>query len=181
VEFNIMKMLLAAASVAAIALVLPAAAHAQSTGAYGSLGYAHANGGVADVGALQGRLGYRANTWLGIEGEGAFGVKKDEVDVGGVPVDVKLKRQLGIYGVGFAPLSENTDLLARIGYGHTKIGASGGGFSASEGGDSFNFGVGAQHHFDGQNGVRIDWTRHDFRDDGAGHADVWSIAYTRRF
>jgi hypothetical protein len=31
------------------------------------------------------------------------------------------------------------------------------------------------------NGVRVDYTRHEFRGDDAGSADVWSIAYTRRF
>ncbi|WP_374473187.1 porin family protein [Phenylobacterium sp.] len=180
-----MKALFAAASAAAIAMIAPAIAQAQTampSGLYGTLGYAQTDTNDVDLGALQGRLGWRANTWLGVEGEAAFGVKDDDVDLGGgVEADVELKHQLAIYAVGFAPLSENTDLLARIGYGTTKIKASAAGVSASEDGDSFNFGVGAQHHFDGMNGVRIDWTRHDFRDDGAGHADVWSIAYTRKF
>jgi hypothetical protein len=180
-----MKILLAAASAAAMALVVPAIAQAQTaptTGVYGSLGYAHVDGQGVDLGALQGRLGYRMNTWFGAEAEGAFGIKDDDVDLGvGTNAKVELKHQLAAYAVGFAPLSENTDLIARIGYGTAKIKASAAGVSASDSGDSFNFGVGAQHHFDGVNGVRVDWTRHDFRDDGAGHADVWSIAYTRKF
>ncbi|HEY8617470.1 porin family protein [Phenylobacterium sp.] len=180
-----MKALLAAASAAAIAMVAPAIAQAQTaptTGVYGSIGYAQTDFDDVDLGAIQGRLGWRGGTWFGVEGEAAFGVKDDSVDLGGgIDADVEVKRQLGIYAVGFAPLSANTDLIARIGYGNTKIKASAAGVSGSDDGDSFNFGVGAQHHFDGVNGVRIDWTRHDFRDDGAGHADVWSIAYTRRF
>jgi opacity protein-like surface antigen len=180
-----MKALLAAASAAAIAMVVPAIAQAQTaptTGVYGSIGYAQTDTDDVKLGAIQGRVGWRAGTWFGVEGEAAFGVRDDDVDLGGgVEADVELKRQLAIYGVGFAPLSANTDLIARIGYGASKIKASAGGVSASDDGDSFNFGVGAQHHFDGVNGVRIDWTRHDFRDDGAGHADIWSIAYTRKF
>jgi len=29
--------------------------------------------------------------------------------------------------------------------------------------------------------VRVDYTREEFTKDSAGHADVYSIAYTRRF
>ncbi|MCR5880014.1 porin family protein [Phenylobacterium sp. J367] len=180
-----MKILLAAASAAAMAFVVPAIAQAQTaatTGVYGGVGYAAVDADDVNLGALQGRLGYRFSPWLGVEGEAAFGVKDDDIDIGvGTDAKVELKHQLAAYAVGFAPLSENTDLIARIGYGTSKIKAAAAGVSASEDGDSFNFGVGAQHHFDGQNGVRVDWTRHDFRDDGAGHADVWSIGYTRKF
>ena len=80
--------------------------------------------------------------------------------------------------MGFAPVGANTDVFARFGYGNSKIKASAGGVSASDDGDSWNYGVGAQHHFDGVNGVRVDWTRHDF--DGA-NIDVWAVAYTRKF
>jgi hypothetical protein len=176
-----MKALFAAASVAALVSVVPAIAQAQAaptTGVYGSVGYANVDGDGVNLGAIQGRLGYRMNSWLGVEGEGAIGIQDDDVDIGGTDVNVDLKHQFAGYVVGFAPISENTDLLARFGYGTTKIKGSAGGVSASDDGSSWNYGVGAQHHFDGVNGVRIDWTRHDF--DG-GNADVWSVAYTRKF
>jgi hypothetical protein len=108
----------------------------------------------------------------------AVGVNKDSVG----PFDVKQKHSEAIYGVGFLPLSPNTDLLARIGYGSTKFETTGGpvpDFSTNS--QSWNFGVGAQHHFDGKNGVRADYTREEFTKNSAGHADVYSIAYTRRF
>jgi hypothetical protein len=54
-------------------------------------------------GAIQGRLGYRFNTYLGVEGELSGGVKSDDIDVAGVPVDVKLQHAEAIYGVGFLP------------------------------------------------------------------------------
>ena len=93
---------------------------------------------------------------------------------------MKLKHQLAAYVVGFAPVGANTDVFARIGYGESKIRARSGGVSFSDDGSSVNYGVGAQHHFDGLNGVRIDWTRHDFTN-GGDKADVFAIAYSRRF
>jgi hypothetical protein len=177
-----MKILIAAASAAALLSLAPGLAQAQTatTGVYGSLGYANANVEDLNLGGVQGRVGYRMNNWLGVEGELAFGVKSDEMDFGGVNVDFKVKHAEAIYAVGFIPLAENTDLLARIGYGHTEIEGEALGVSESAGGDGWAFGIGAQHHFDGVNGVRVDYTRHEFNDD-AGSADVWSIAYTRRF
>jgi hypothetical protein len=181
-----MKTLTVAACAAAIACVAPAIAQAQpaataTTGVYAGIGYANANADDANLGAIQGRLGYRFNNWLGVEGELAGGVKSDDVNVAGTDVKVKLEHEAAVYGVGFLPISPNTDVLARVGYGNTKIKASALGTSASDDGDSWNFGVGAQHHFDGVNGVRVDYTRQEFTGDGAGHADVWSIGYTRRF
>jgi outer membrane immunogenic protein len=179
-----MKALIAAASAAVLASVLPVAAQAQDmtgTTFYGSLGYAHTDTDDFDLGAIQGRLGARFGQYFGVEGEGSIGVKGEETNVAGVDVDVKQKHAAAIYGVGFLPISPNTDVLARVGYGTTKIKAEGGGASVSDDGESWNFGVGAQHHFDGMNGVRADFTRQEFRGDGAGSANVWSVGYTRRF
>ena len=177
-----MKMLIAAAAAAlAAAPVIALAQDAPPTGVYAGAGYAAAGGEHVDLGEIQGRLGYRFNPYLGVEGELGFGVKDDKVTVGGVDAKVKLQHREAVYGVAFAPVSANTDILARIGYGNTSIKASALGASQAADGDSWNFGVGAQHHFDGQNGVRVDYTRQEFRDDGAGHADVWALGYTRRF
>jgi hypothetical protein len=107
-------------------------------------------------------------------------VKEDTATYSGIAIDFKLKHQEAIYAVGFLPLGENTDLLARVGYGHAEIEGSALGASASAGGDAWAAGVGFQHHFDGKNGVRVDYTRHEFNDDG-GSADVWAVAYSRRF
>ena len=189
-----MKILFAAA--AAALCTLPAAAFAQTavpTGLYGTLGYADAHTDGANLSAIEGRLGWRFNNWLGVEGElaGGVGSDKSNTTVGGVNVDtrVKLQNEEAIYGVGFLPLSNNFDLIGRIGYGNTRVKATAtavgttGPVSASQSaaGDSWNFGAGAQYHFDGVNGVRGDYTRQEFRGSNSGHADVWSIAYTRRF
>lgn len=186
-----MRILIAAAALCA----LPVAALAQTatppTGLYGTLGYADAHIDSVNLGVIQGRLGWRYNNWLGFEGELAGGVKSDTstITVAGVAVNTKVKANDGeaIYGVGFLPLSNNFDLLARVGYGHFSVKASatavGTQISASQTaeGDSWNYGVGAQYYFDAQNGVRGDYTHQEFTGNNSGHADVWSIAYSRRF
>lgn len=178
-----MKIIFAAASAAAAVCAVSGVAQAQTApvGVYGTLGYANAHTDDVDLGAIQGRLGYRIMPYAGIEGEAAFGVKKDDVTAAGVTGRAKLEHEAAIYGVGFLPLSDKADLLARVGYGNTKVKVSALGSSASADGDSWNFGVGGQYHFDGKNGVRADYTRQEFTKDSAGHADVYSIAYTRRF
>jgi hypothetical protein len=177
-----MKTLMVAASAAALAGLVPGIAAAQTapTGVYASLGYGNANLDPLNLGAIQGRLGYRFNNWFGVEGEAGVGVREDTATYSGIAIDFKLKHQEAIYAVGFLPLSDKTDLLARVGYGHAEIEGSALGASASAGGDAWAAGVGFQHHFDGVNGVRVDYTRHEFNDDG-GSADVWAVAYSRRF
>jgi outer membrane immunogenic protein len=190
-----MKFIIAAACAATL---IPAAALAQQattapTGLYGTLGYAATNTSGVDLGAIQGRLGWRFNNWFGVEGEFAAGVKDDKGSqtIGGTTVNtkVKLNDEEAIYGVGFLPLSPNFDLLARIGYGHqgakvtaTSTGAGGPvSISDTARGDSWNYGAGLQYHFDGSNGVRGDYTRQEFTGDNSGHADVWAVAFTHRF
>jgi len=177
--------LIAAASLAAFATVVPAAAQAQDVnadqiGAYVNLNLGLASAGNADVKAVQGRVGYRFHPNFGVEGELATGLESDTDTIGGVRVNQKLKHQAAGYVVGFLPLGPNTDILARVGYGTTKFRTRAAGVSFSDSEESWNFGVGAQHHFDGVNGVRVDYTRYEF-DNGPGDADVWTVGYTRRF
>jgi opacity protein-like surface antigen len=181
------KSLIAAASLAVITAALPVASQAQGlftptekTGAYANLNLGYADGGSPDLGIVQGRLGYRFNNYLGVEGEAATGIKSDTDTIGGVDVTTKLRHEFAAYGVGFLPIGPNTDLLARVGYGTTRIKASALGVSDSGSEESWNFGVGAQHLFDGLNGVRVDYTRQEFNHD-AGHANVWTVGYARKF
>jgi outer membrane immunogenic protein len=171
-----------AASAAAIAAIAPAAASAQAMSQpqiYGGLGYSQSNDDV-DVGSIQARLGARFGSYVGVEGEYARGVKSDNINVAGANVDVKLRHQEAIYGVGFLPLGPNTDLLARVGYGNTALRAKTAGAVLDDDGESWNFGVGAQHHFDGKNGIRADYTRYEFKGSSAA-ANVLSLGYTRKF
>lgn len=176
-----MRIFIAAVTTAVAIGALPGLAQAQSaTGPYVDLGYANAHSSGADLGAVAGRVGYRANSWLGVEGEAAYGVKGDDVTTAGVSGRAKLRSEAAIYGVGYAPLSPNTDLFARVGYGSSRVKVSVLGASAVADGESWNFGVGARHHFNRGNGVRADYTRQEFRG-GSVHANVFSMAYVRRF
>ena len=160
---------------------LPASAETQPTGVYGNVGYSFVDAGSGfQFGALTGRIGGRIHQYFGVEGEGAIGVDGDHVIQSGVNVKTKLSHSLNGYVVGFLPLGEKFDILARGGYGTTKIKASAAGVSASGSDESWNYGVGAQYLFDGKNGLRADYTRFDFGS-GTEDANVWSIAYVRKF
>ena len=144
---------------------------------YASGGYTYIHSSDVSLGALTGRLGARYGAYLGVEGEGSFGVVDDTVS----GVKVKLKDEYAIYGVGYLPISPNTELLARVGYGHAKISASGFGASASADGNVWSLGVGAQYHFDAHNAVRVDYTRFSSTESGGGHFDSGTLSYVYRF
>lgn len=177
-----MKSLVAAAVASAALFSLPSLAHAQ-TQVYGTVGYTVLDADDGDLGAIQGRVGARFGQYFGAEGELGFGVKDESFTIApGVDAKLELNHQVAVYGVGFLPLSDKADLLARIGYGTAEFKASAAGVSGDENLDAWAFGVGAQYHFDGANGVRVDYTRHEADDDAlSGSIDTWSIAYSRRF
>jgi len=178
-----MKLWIAAATTAATMALAPAMAQAQdadNVGAYVNLNAGIADASSADLKALQARLGYRFHPNFGVEGEFGVGVDSDTDTIGGVRVNQKLKHQAAAYLVGFLPVGPNTDLLARVGYGTAKIRVRAGAASLSDSEESVNFGVGVQHHFDGVNGIRADYTRFEF-DGGPADANVWTIGYSRRF
>lgn len=171
----------AGAAVASVAALTAMPAAAQTVPSfYGNLGYSVVDGDDATLGALGGRVGARLHNNFGVEGELAFGVDGDSTRVGAVDVKTDLKHSLAAYGVGFLPVNEQFELLARVGYGTTKIRAKAAGVSVSDSDESWNYGVGAQYSFDGLNGVRGDYTRHDFGN-GGSDADVWSVSYVRKF
>jgi len=178
-----MKASVLAATLAATSVfgAFPALAQEESTGFYGNLGYNYVDAGAGfKFSALSARAGYRFHQYFGAEGEAAIGVDDDHITLSGVRVKTELKHSFNGYVVGFLPVGKNFDLLARGGYGTTKIKASALGVSAAGSDESWNYGVGAQYLLDGQNGVRVDYTRHDF---GSGNEDanVWSLAYVRKF
>ncbi len=164
-----MKKLIVAAAAAGALLALPALAHAQ-TQVYGTIGYASVDIDPVNLGAIQGRLGVQVNPYIAFEGEAAFGVGDDEV----AGIKVELATELAAFAVVKAPVSESLNLFARVGYSTTDVEV--GGTSAS--GDGVAYGIGGEAFFTANDGVRVDWTRHDA--DG-GEADVWAIAYVRRF
>ncbi|WGM48517.1 hypothetical protein KOAAANKH_03419 [Brevundimonas sp. NIBR10] len=170
-------------SAAAVSLfAVPAMAQSlQSPTYYGTLGYSQMQGDDADLGAVTGRLGAKLTPYLGVEGETSFGVGHDDVSFAGVDGKVEHRYDVAAYGVATLPVQPNFDLFARVGYGVTEVKASAAGVAASDHSDSVNYGVGANYHLDGVNGIRADWTRRDFQDDNAGEADVYSLSFIRKF
>lgn len=152
-----MKTLIAAVAVG-VAALFGAVAHAD-TGGYGSAGYTFYDGDNAELGGITGRLGYRFHPNFAVEGEATVGVQDDDVQVGGVNVNVELDYAAGIYGVGFIPVTEQFDLFGRIGYQTIEGEASGAGAAGSDGDDGFAYGVGAQYFFTERFGVRGEYTR----------------------
>lgn len=163
-----MKTLMIAASAAVLSLAaMPAAAQAQ---AYGTVGYAGVDAEGANLGAVQGRLGYKFTPMFGVEGEAAFGISDDTVS----GVDVEMKHEVGVFGVVTAPISPSFDLFARAGYTGASFDTTLGDIDT----DGFAYGVGGQYNVTEKDGIRLDWTRHDHDD---AEADVWSVGYSRKF
>ena len=182
-----MKIVLTTAAAAAAALLAAAPALAdpdpapEAVTTYGALGYSDVNGDSANLGAITGRIGARWGRYFGAEGELSGGVTHDTAHISGVNTRVRINSQLAAYAVGYLPLSPNADLFARLGYGETRLNVSTPGTGAGGEHASLNYGVGGQYFIDGANGVRADYTRMNF----AGHsnldANVWSLAYVRKF
>jgi hypothetical protein len=179
-----MKNLAFAAAAATIAVGVASAASAQTLQApafYGNLGYSFIDGGSdAQLGAIHGRLGAQLHRYFAVEAEGSFGVDGDSAVIGGLPVRTKLRHSAAAYAVGVLPVTPKFDLLVRGGYGASSLRVTSGAVSVKDSEDSWNYGAGAQYSFDGKNGLRGDYTRHDFGN-GYGHADVWQISYVRKF
>ena len=165
-----MKKTIFAAAAACALFAVPAMAQAQ---VYGNIGYANVDVKDADVklGLIQGRLGYDINPNFAVEGELGFGAKDDSI----AGVDVEMKYQAGVYLVGKANVSDKFQFLARAGYVAYEVEASAGGVAAADTGSDFAFGLGAQAFFTENDGVRADWTNY------GGDANIWSIAYVRKF
>ncbi len=177
-----MKILFTAASAAAALLAAaPALADPPAVSGYGTLGYTDFNGDNANLGAITGRIGARWGRYLGVEGELSGGVTTDTANVGGLNTRVRVGDQYAGYAVGYLPLSPNADLFARLGYGETRLNVSTPGTGAGGDHTSVNYGVGGQYFFNGANGVRADYTRMSFNDHSNFDANVWSLAYVRKF
>lgn len=176
-----MRTLLLTVAASAVALTaVPAAAQDWRSPTWtGSIGYSNIGVDDADVNldAVTARVAGRFTPNFGVEGELSTGLGDESVAPG---VDLSLSYDASVYAVGYVPINNQLELFGRLGYGTTALDLSGGGSTISGDNDSWNYGVGANYFFDGVNGVRGDYTRREFQNDG-GRADVWSIGYVRRF
>jgi len=161
------KLLIAAAAAAAFAAVAApafAADASQDVKVYGSIGYTALGDSSVTLGGAQARIGFRG-TNFGIEAEGTLGVAGDS--------GIDLDSQYGAYLVGFLPVSDNVDLIGRVGYSHFEVSAGGG----SGGASTTNFGIGAQFNMDDNNGFRADYTYMS----GNGNGYMAGVSYVHTF
>lgn len=172
------RTLFAAVAVAAIAVPAMAQTAPEPRG-YGSLGYTHLEGDAPSVGAVTGRLGVDVTNYLAFETEASIGVKDNKFDVPGGEGSNEHQWDAAGYVVGKIPVGERFSVFARGGYGHTELTRTVAGVESDIGGDSWNYGAGAEMTL-GNTGLRADWTRRDFRDNGL-EADAYSLSLVRRF
>ncbi|HTK35135.1 MAG TPA: porin family protein [Caulobacteraceae bacterium] len=179
------NVVVASFAAAAAVFALASSASAQTLSApkvYGNLGYTYVNDRDSDANAnvLTGRLGVRLHPNFALEGEAGFGIGSDTVTASGVSAKVKVDHTFAGYAVAYLPVTPQFELFARGGYGTTRISVKSGTVSSAGSEDSWNYGVGGQYMFDGVNGLRADYTRHDFRNN-AGSFDAWGVSYVRKF
>ena len=186
-----MKSLVAFAALAAAAAIA-APASAQTLPSYltgvtynGSLGYTGLSWGGNNLGAVTLRAGADLGKYVGVEGEGNFGVSDAAVSLGGASAKTHLNNAYAGYFVGRYPVMPNGNLFARVGFGHIDAQQSasyqGAGVTVHDGVDSLNYGAGGEYFLDGKNGLRIEYTRYDLRTDNAKNVDTWSLSFVRKF
>jgi len=140
---------------------------------YGTIGYTYADGGSgAQFGVITGRLGVKKG-YFGLEGEAGVGVAGSEI----LGYRLHLDYEVAGYGIATVPVTNNFQLLGRIGYGHTQISVSG--LSGYGYGNSVNYGAGGILSIDEHDHIRAEYTRYDFGNSGA--VNGYSIAYVRKF
>lgn len=172
----IRKLAVAAAVMVAAAATPAAADVVNSTGPYVNVGgtWFNAEQGDVDVTGVTGRFGYRFTPNFGLEGEASFGIDGDTADFLGTPVDVDLDDQFGVYAVGFLPISNNFELLGRVGYATIDAQGTFGGFSAGVDDDGLAAGIGAQWAVTRNFGIRGEYTRY-VADDNDG-VNAWTLS-----
>jgi hypothetical protein len=165
---------------AAAALAVATSASAEVYGALNAGGLAmnfDAPADDASIITVGGRIGWKANKWVGVEGDLFFGVKDDRIH-SRPDVDVKVDSAAFLYGVAFIPAGEKFDLIGRVGYGHLAAKVEGPGVSEDTNDGAFSLGLGAQYKFDAANGVRLDYTHHAVKDVPTNGV---TVAYVRTF
>lgn len=160
-----------------LATGLATTAAAQDSGAYINVGV---DAVEFDAYTLGGKIGYNFNDFFGIEGQAAFGIIDDTEDFFGEEFNVGVDSLFGGFAIARFPLAESFDVFARAGYQTTKVGASGGGESASESFDGLALGAGGQYFFTDKDGIRVEYTYLDLPED-SGNGNIFSVSYVRNF
>jgi len=158
-----MKKTVLAVAAAFVACFAAAPASAQLYGGAGLTVFQVDDGGEdLNFGAAMGRLGWEFNPFLAVEGEAAFGIADDEVDVLGQSVDVGVDSEYGAFVVGKLPLAV-VDLFGRIGYASMNVEADALGTNFSEDGDGLAYGGGVNFNILFLR-ARAEYTRYEIED-----------------
>lgn len=151
---------------------------------YGMLGFTNHEVFSSSLFTFDGRLGARWG-WFGVEGEAGVGINHHRIgnglisNSGMMGNSVGLNNQQTIYGVGYLPLTPNIDLFARAGFGRTQWNFKG--MAHPDDGDTnWNVGGGGQWFWNGNNGIRAEYTHETFNRASAT-ADDWSVSYVLKF
>jgi hypothetical protein len=174
---------------AAAALASPASAQTQTDNTadhywYGMLGFTNHEVFSSNLFTFDGRLGARWG-WFGLEGEAGVGINHHRIGTGMVANtgimnnSVGLNNQQTIYGVGYLPLTRDIDLFARGGYGRTDWNFKGM-IHPGDQDTNWNVGGGGQWFWNGNNGIRAEYTHETF-DRAPATADAWSVSYVAKF
>jgi outer membrane immunogenic protein len=108
---------------------------------------------------LSGRIGKQFTPNFAVEGRLGFGVTDDDVDVGGVPVNLEIDYYFGVYGKGILPLSSQASVYGLIGITQAKLTASAGGFSVTDSDNDLSYGIGGEFAFSQTVSATLEWAR----------------------
>ena len=173
------KLITAATLVAALSAVATSASAAETYFSVGAgqqmLDFGSVGGGEAKITTATARLGWKSDSWYGVEGELYAGLGDDEVAPG---VEVGIDTSVALYGVAYIPASDKLQLHARLGFNRLLGEVSAGGTSAKTNDGDMSYGVGGTYRIDDRNGVRADYTITDI---SGVDAAAWQVAFVRKF
>jgi outer membrane immunogenic protein len=161
------------ATIGSLALAGAASAQSLPANSYVNAGVTQHHTDTTDTASLTGRFGADLTKYFGLEAEAGYGITTDTVS----GVDLKQNGDLGIYATAKASVSDNMQLLGRVGYHHTWAQAEALGIKAKDDNGSAAIGVGAQYMLDAKNGIRGDYT-YFTENDGV---DNIALTYVRKF
>jgi hypothetical protein len=175
---------LIAAAVAVSALALAGTASAQ---VYGNIGYSYLDGDTINLGGPTAKIGWKSSTPLGVEAEGSIGTDKDTTSKGASATRIAMQTQWAGYVTASSNVGETFEAGVRVGYGTMQIKETPGAtftgtpFVNHEDLNSWNYGFFGQWVYDGTSGLRLDYTRMNFSDNGVKDINRYTISWIHKF
>lgn len=131
----------------------------------------------ADLTAIYGRAGSKFNEYLSVELRLATGIGDDSDEVLGIDVDVELENFYGVYMRGGIPLNPMIYPYVVAGYTRGEVEYSALGFSDSESGSDFSYGIGVDVNINEKITLNIEYInyldKNDVEVSGFGLGAVW--------